>query len=105
MARACRYRAEAIGLRFEYVLGTAVPTTAGATLAHVSNQIPSESDIGLAARSTIWRYDGDAAMEAAQRAEGALKDGDPEGSAIWQRVLAAIEKLQANKPAPEQKAR
>ena len=38
--------------------------------------------------------DGDAPMRAAQRADELLDDGDVEGSAVWRRILEAIEELQ-----------
>jgi hypothetical protein len=61
---------------------------------------PTDSDVILAARSMIQRYGSDAAKEAAQRANDELARGDVASGATWQRILAAIEKLQAEKPEP-----
>jgi hypothetical protein len=66
----------------------------------MSNQIPSESDVWLAAGSMIRCYGGDAAAEAAQRAESSLKEGNLHSSATWQRIMAAIETLRAEQPEP-----
>jgi hypothetical protein len=60
----------------------------------------SERDIWLAANVMVDRYGSNAGLEAAERAEELLEKGDPEGSAVWQNVLAAIENLQAEKQAP-----
>jgi hypothetical protein len=59
---------------------------------------PSEADVLLAARSISQHYGRDAATEAARRAENDLARGDRKSSATWQRIMAAIEKLQAEKP-------
>jgi hypothetical protein len=61
---------------------------------------PSVSDVLLAARSMIQHYGRDAAMEAARRADNELARGDRKTSATWKRIMTAIEKLQAEKPAP-----
>jgi hypothetical protein len=61
----------------------------------------SEREIWLAAKVMIDRYGKLAAIEAAERADEALEKGDPEGSAVWQRIMTAIEKLQAEKPEQE----
>jgi hypothetical protein len=63
------------------------------------NEMPCESDFLLVARSMIQRYDSDAAMEAAERADVLLARGDIEGSAAWVKIMTAIERLQAVKPA------
>jgi hypothetical protein len=47
----------------------------------------------------IQRYGSNAGLEAAERADELLEKGDLEGSAVWQRIMTAIEKLQAQKPA------
>jgi hypothetical protein len=59
-----------------------------------------ERDIWLAAGSIIKCYGNVARIEAAERADEALERGDLEGSAVWQRIMAAIEKLQARRPGP-----
>ena len=60
----------------------------------------SEREIWLAARAMILRYGSNAGIEAAERADDALEHGDMEGCALWKRILAAVEKLQAEKPPP-----
>jgi hypothetical protein len=56
---------------------------------------PTDFDITLAARSMIRVYGRDAAAEARRRTEADAAD-----SSVWQRIFAAIEKLQAEKPKP-----
>jgi hypothetical protein len=58
----------------------------------------SEREIWLAAKTQ--RYGSFAGIEAAQRADEYLEKGDPDGSRVWQRILTAIEKLQAAEPGP-----
>jgi hypothetical protein len=60
----------------------------------------SDRDIWLAAKAVIQRYGSNAGMEAAERADEYLEKGNLEVSATWQRIMTAIEKLQAEKPAP-----
>jgi hypothetical protein len=48
----------------------------------------------------IRRYGADAASEAGERSDLLTANGDVEESEIWQRIPMAIEKLQAEKPAP-----
>ena len=45
------------------------------------------------------RYKDDAALEAANRANRLLDDGNMDGCETWHRILEAIERLQATKPA------
>ena len=59
-----------------------------------------ERDIWLSAGEMIQNYGRLARAEAADRAEDARQRGDSEGSVIWRRIFAAIEKLQADKPEP-----
>jgi ferric-dicitrate binding protein FerR (iron transport regulator) len=61
---------------------------------------PTDFDIVLAARSMIRVYDGDAAAEAARRAAADLQKADAASGSAWQRIMAAIEKLQAEKLEP-----
>jgi hypothetical protein len=42
-------------------------------------------------------------LEAAERADRLLEDGDPLGAATWHRILDAIERLQAKAPAEGEK--
>ena len=50
-------------------------------------------DIYRAAKLVIDQHGDGAALHAAQRADELLADGDPEGSAVWRHILAAIEEL------------
>jgi hypothetical protein len=47
----------------------------------------------------VKRYSADAMLEAAACADQLLEDGDWQGAATWHRILDAIERLQAQKPA------
>ncbi len=40
----------------------------------------------------------DAPIHAAMRADATLKAGDPDGYAMWKRILRAVEKLQGTAP-------
>ena len=59
----------------------------------------SETDIWRAAMAMVKRYGVVAMLEAAARANQLLEEGDPAGAATWHRILDAIERLQAQKPA------
>ena len=56
-------------------------------------------DILRAANILIKRHGNDAAIEAAQRADELLAAGDPEGRAVWKRILAAVKELMRTTPA------
>jgi hypothetical protein len=56
-------------------------------------------DIWRAALLMVKRYGADAVLEAAARAEQLMDDGDMAGCTTWQRILDAIERLQAQRPA------
>jgi hypothetical protein len=58
----------------------------------------SERDIYATATVMVRRYGADAAMEAAQRSDQMLAEGDAEGAAVWRRVMAAIEELGREAP-------
>ena len=60
----------------------------------------ADIDIWRAAHLMVTRYGEDAAFEAAQCADRLLAEGYPMGCAVWKRVLAAIEDLQRQRPAP-----
>jgi hypothetical protein len=47
----------------------------------------------------IRRYGSNAEMEATERADDLLERGDIESAVAWKRIMAAIETLQAEKPA------
>ena len=59
----------------------------------------SDCDGWLAAVLLVKRYGDDAILEAAQRADQMLGDANMAGAATWHRILDAIERLQAMKPA------
>ena len=50
----------------------------------------------------VKRYGVVAILEAAARANQLAEDGDPAGAASWHRILNAIERLQARKPAGDE---
>jgi hypothetical protein len=52
-----------------------------------------DPDILRAAKLLIDQQGEDAALRAAQRADELFKEGDVDGSAVWRRILAAIEEL------------
>jgi hypothetical protein len=54
-------------------------------------------DIYRAAKLVIDRHGGEAALQAAGRADFLLEEGDAEGAAIWRRIMVAIEELQREK--------
>ena len=54
----------------------------------------SDLDIYRSAQVLIREHGDDAALEAAQRADGMLERGDMEGCAVWKRVLKAVEEMQ-----------
>jgi len=53
----------------------------------------NDPDIFDAAKLLIDRHGEDAALRAAERADGLLAEGDPDGSGVWHRILEAIEEL------------
>jgi hypothetical protein len=59
----------------------------------------SEADIWRSALAMVKRYKDDAMQEAAMRADQRLEDGDWRAAITWHRILDAIERLQAQKPA------
>ena len=59
----------------------------------------SDRDVWQAAVLLMKRYGDDAMLEAAQRAERLLDEGDMAGAEVWHRILNAIERLQPAKPA------
>ena len=52
-----------------------------------------DPDIYRAAKLLIDQHGEDAALRAAQRADELLEDGDVDGSAVWGRILAAVNEL------------
>jgi hypothetical protein len=63
----------------------------------------SDRDVWAAALLMVKRYKEDAMLEAAERADQFLEDGDLYGAETWHRILNAIERLQAKAPAEGEK--
>ena len=57
-----------------------------------------EMEIYRAANQLVSRYGKDAGIEAAMRAAAMVERGDPEGLAVWKRILRAVDELQLDKP-------
>ena len=55
-------------------------------------------DIYRSANVIINQYGPDAPIHAAMRADATLKAGDPDGYAMWKRILRLIEALQGTVP-------
>ena len=53
----------------------------------------NDPDIFRAAKLLIDKHGNDAAIRAAQRADGLLTGGDMDGAAVWRRILEAIDEL------------
>jgi len=51
------------------------------------------------AATVLKRYGDDAMLKAGERADQLLDEGDMAGAETWHRILNAIERLQATKPA------
>jgi hypothetical protein len=60
-------------------------------------------DIGTAALLILKRCKDDAMLEASERADQPLDEGDMAGAETWHRILNAIEGLQAKAPAEGEK--
>jgi hypothetical protein len=56
--------------------------------------VVDDPDISRPAKLMIDQHGEEAVLQAAQRADKLLEDGDLEGSVIWRRIAAAIEELQ-----------
>jgi hypothetical protein len=59
----------------------------------------SEREVWQCAQIMVKRYRADARLEAAARADKLQDEGDMAGAAVWHRILNAIERLLATKPA------
>ena len=55
-------------------------------------------DICRSAQVLVKRYWETAGFEAAKRVDAMIEAGDPEGTAVWKRILKAVEHLQRAKP-------
>ncbi len=54
----------------------------------------SDLDIFRSANPLIRQHGKDAPIHAAMRADAMLEKGDPDGYAVWKRILRALEELQ-----------
>jgi len=66
----------------------------------MAGQVISELDIYRAANLLIRQHGGDAAIEAARKADRMLDRGDIEGRRVWLRIKHAIAELQAPQTGP-----
>jgi hypothetical protein len=57
----------------------------------------SDREIWAAASVMVKRYGDDAMIEAAERADQLLEEGDMAGAETWHRILNAIGRLQARR--------
>jgi len=55
-------------------------------------------DIYRSAQVLVKRHGDDAPIHAAMRADAMLEKGDLGGSAVWKRILRAVEELQGTAP-------
>jgi triphosphoribosyl-dephospho-CoA synthetase len=62
----------------------------------------SDRDVWATALLIVKRYGVDATLEATQRADQLLHEGDMVGAETWQRILNAVERLQVQKPAEDE---
>jgi hypothetical protein len=60
----------------------------------------SDEDVWHTALAMIRRYGTDAEFEAGERSDLLTANGAIDESEVWQRILTAIKKWQAEKPAP-----
>ncbi len=60
------------------------------------------SDFGIyrIASVLIREYGEDAAVEATERTDAILKNGDPDAAAVWERVTLAVEDIQRTELGP-----
>jgi hypothetical protein len=59
-------------------------------------------DIHRCAWLMICRYADDAALQAAMRGDALLEKGDLDGMLVWQAIISAIRRLQAEAPAADE---
>ncbi len=60
--------------------------------------VVEEIEVYRAANQLIQRYGQDAEIEAAKQADAMIEAGDPEGLAVWKRILRAVDELQRDRP-------
>jgi 3-hydroxyacyl-CoA dehydrogenase len=58
----------------------------------------TDRDIYRSAQVLVKRYGHDAEFEAAERCDAMIEAGDPEGLAVWKRILRAVDALLAQEP-------
>jgi hypothetical protein len=63
----------------------------------------SEHDIWYAALSMTGRYGFDAPLKAGKHSDALIENGKIDESETWQRILFALTRLLAEKPAPGEK--
>jgi hypothetical protein len=61
--------------------------------------VTSDHDIWVAALLMVRDYEEDAVLKAVQHGWKLLDQGDLRGAFAWHRIIGAIERLQAQKPA------
>jgi len=61
-----------------------------------------EIDIWRTAKILLDAHGDNAWLEAAQRADHALEDGNDDAFTVWKRVLKAVEDLQRQQPKPSE---
>ena len=59
----------------------------------------SDLEIYRAANQLVKRHGEDAEFEAAKQADAMIERGDPEGLAVWKRILRAVDELLRTEPA------
>ena len=57
-----------------------------------------EIEVYRAANQLIQRHGADAEFEAAMRVDAMIERGDPEGLAVWKRIIKAVDELLAQAP-------
>ncbi len=55
-------------------------------------------DIYRSANLLVKQHGEDAPIEAAMRADARLEGGDPDGCAVWKRILRAVEEPEGTEP-------
>ncbi len=60
----------------------------------------SQIDVYRSAKLFIDQHGDEAAIQAAYQADAMLDKGDLDGAAVWRRIVAVINELQREEPAP-----
>ncbi len=61
-------------------------------------RMPSDIEIYQSANLLIREYGDGAAFHAAMRADAMLEAGDPDGLAVWKRIIRAVDELTSTEP-------